>query len=87
MSFKSNFGYTFSSAEIVTDTNVHEGRIGAVVALDDSKIDVLESPMMEFISTDRSSAVFPVAFKKNCEIEGIITKIQLKTGQVILYYI
>ena len=90
MGFKSNFGYTFSRAEVITDTDVHEGRIGALVALGDGKIDDLESPMLEFINTSGSSNktdIFPLDFKKNTYIEGIITKVQMKSGSAIIYFI
>ena len=73
-----NYGYQYPSGKIITNTAAHDGRFGKVVALEDTVINTLLSENLDGTASN-------ITLDANCSIEGVITRVKLTSGSVVVY--
>mgnify|MGYP003155407334 CR=1 FL=1 len=78
-----NYPSQYPAAIIITDTNTHTGRFGKIHALSQA---VIQTMVAENITENGSSnTITSVILKQNVEVEGVITSIQLSSGEIVAY--
>ena len=76
--------FEFTSATIITNTDAQTGRWGKVHALSDASCTFVSSDLTE----NGSSTINGITMNAGTEIEGgVITSIELASGQVVAYRI
>ena len=80
---KMGYGSDYPAAIIITDhTQAFTGRFGKVVALKNSTVDLVA----ENIKENTSSTISAIPLHHSAEICGVITSVQVASGDAVIAY-